>query len=206
MAIEHANWPSGYPQPPSELPTDFKTIALPGTDIWRKPPQTYSFNAPISYRRMKLSTFHRARVTVSANWKTLYDQGGICLIMEQAPGSLSKWVKTGVEFYDGRPHISTVACDRWADWSLLPTVGTAATVELEREVVDGKPTSTLWVYALEGVERRPVREITWVFDSDSAPSNDEAWIGVYAAKPTKDGDNDSRALEVSFSNFVVETF
>ena len=78
-------------------------------------------------------------------------------------------------------------------------------MEIEREVVDGQPTSTLWVYVLEGQERRPVREITWVFDGDGDPGNDQAWIGVYAAKPTKDEDDDSRALEVTFRDFVVET-
>lgn len=32
-----------------------------------------------------------------------------------------------------------------ADWSLLPMTGDEVTVQMEREVVDGKPTSTLWV-------------------------------------------------------------
>ena len=38
--------------------------------------------------------------------------------------------------------VSTVACDRWADWSLLPlptatSGGTSVTVEMEREVLEG---------------------------------------------------------------------
>ena len=83
--------------------------------------------------------------------------------------------------------------------------GAAGTVEVEREVVDGKLTSTLWVYAFEGLERKPVREITWVFDGVGDEGNDDAYIGVYAAKPTKDEDDGERALEVSISDYLVES-
>jgi len=41
-----------------------------------------------------------------------------------------KWVKTGIEFTHGKPHVSTVACDRWADWSLLPMEGEKVTVSI----------------------------------------------------------------------------
>ena len=83
--------------------------------------------------------------------------------------------------------------------------GTTATVEMEREVVDGKPTSTLWVYVLEGLERRPVREVTWVFNGVDDRDSGDCWIGVYVAKPTKDKDDDYRNLQVSFSHLVIET-
>ncbi len=79
--------------------------------------------------------------------------------------------------------------------------GTAVTVEIEREFVHGEPTSTLWVYVVEGLERRPVREVTWVFDE----ADGECWVGVYAAKPTKDQDDGERALEVEFGHLLVET-
>lgn len=89
-----------------------------------------------------------------------------------------------------------------ADWSLLPMTGDEATVEMEREVVDEKPTSTLWVYRIEGAEKTPLREVTWVFEREEG----ECWIGVYAAKPTRDADDGERALTVKFTGLEIETF
>jgi len=151
------------PTPPSPLPATFTLSAPPGTDIWRKPPHLDSFNAPILYRTLALSSFRRARVSISAEWKTRFDQGGLCLILPSPATATDerKWLKTGIEFFHGGPHVSTVACDRWADWSLVPAAsGAAVTVEIEREFVHGEPTSTLRVYVVEGLERRPVREVT----------------------------------------------
>lgn len=206
MDFQYANVPPEQRPLPSPLPNVFRLGASPGTDIWRKPPRVISFNAPILYRTIKLSSFRRARVTVSAEWKTLYDQGGLCLILPQAQGSIpNKWVKSGIEFTHGSPHISTVACDRWADWSLLPTTGAEVTVEMEREIIDDKPTSTLWVYAIEATKRTPLREVTWVFDEADEGADRDCWIGVYAAKPTNDADDGNRVLQASFSYLEIET-
>lgn len=76
------------------------------------------------------------------------------------------------------------------------------TVEMEREIVEDKPMSTLWVYAVEGDQRRPLREVTWVFEKEEG----ECWIGVYVAKPAKD-EGDERGegtLEVEFKGFEVD--
>ena len=156
---------------------------------------------------------------MTAEWKTLYDQGGLCLILpgtEQQDQSVAtatqrKWVKTGIEFYDGVPKISTVVCDRWADWNLFPLSnngedGRSVKVEMEREVVNGKGTSTLWVfvYGKDGV-RMPVREVTWVFEGANEKEI-ECWIGIYAAKPMKDEDDQERQLNVTFDGLSIETF
>ena len=54
-------------------------------------------------------------MNVKADWKTLYDQGGLCLVLLRE-GEERKWVKTGIEFTHGGPHVSTVGCDRWVGW------------------------------------------------------------------------------------------
>lgn len=187
-------------KPPTPLPTEFTITAPPSTDIWRKPPSTHSFTAPILHRTIPLSTFHKARLAVSANWKNLYDQGGLILVVPQPDGA-HKWVKTGIEFVHGRPNISTVAADRWADWSLVPLAnegGNSVTVEMGREV-DG----SLWVFVVEGVERRAVREVTWVFEDVGGEGREdrECWVGAYAARPSGEGE----ALVVSFGHLLVET-
>lgn len=78
------------------------------------------------------------------------------------------------------------------------------TVEMEREVVAGTLTSTLWVYMVNGEKRRPVREVTWVFDGIDEGKGGDCWVGVYAAKPTKD-DDENRQLQVTFNELSIET-
>ena len=114
--------------------------------------------------------------------------------------------------------MSTVACDRWADWSLVPLPMEAegkVTVEMKREVLDdGKLGSMLVVYMLDrdGKNKRPVREITWAFEEfgieggeGGNEEEEECWLGVYAAKPTPDSDNAERELMVTFEELTVQT-
>ena len=191
MSFQFANYSNAAP---SELPTDFTISAKAETDLWEKPPSTHSFNCPILYQSIQLSSFKKARVAVSADWKEQYDQGGLCVIINKKDGS-RKWVKTGIEYVEDAPHVSAVATDRWSDWSLRPMPslgGVGATIEMSKEK-DG----SLWVYLLEGVKRCPLREVTWFFDGDDT---EDCWVGVYAAKPSGSGD-----LEVAFSHLVIET-
>ena len=100
------------------LPVSFQLTAPPNCDIWRKPPSTSDFNAPFPLRSFPLSSFRAARVTIQAQWSTKFDQGGLLLILPGENGLDRKerrWIKTGVEFFNGRPNLSTVATDRWSD-------------------------------------------------------------------------------------------
>lgn len=177
----------------ADLPAEFNITAKSSTDIWSKPPSTERFNAPILHKTAPLSTFKKARVAVSAHWSKLYDQGGLLFVVNNPDGS-RKWVKTGIEFVDDKANVSTVAKDRWADWSLLPIIptgGHAATIEMVRE--DG----SLWIYLNEGLKRTPIREVTWAFEDEGEK---ECWIGSYAAKPSADGPD----LVVSFRHLVID--
>ncbi|PYH94134.1 hypothetical protein BO71DRAFT_399191 [Aspergillus ellipticus CBS 707.79] len=176
------------------LPAEFTIRAAPSTDVWSKPPSTEAFNAPILYQTVPLKSFKRARVAFDALWQQNYDQGGLIIVLN-GTGGTRKWVKTGIELTRGRPHLSTVTKDRWADWSLqpLPSGGRAATLELVRE-----PDNSLWVYLVEGIQKSPLREVTWVFEE---PDVQEFWIGLYAARPSREGGD----LEVNFGHMVVES-
>ncbi|KAL2819892.1 hypothetical protein BDW59DRAFT_151032 [Aspergillus cavernicola] len=173
-------------------PAEFTIKAPPLTDVWAKPPSTERFNAPILYKSIPLDTFKRAQVSFSANWSQKYDQGGLILVLNGANGS-RKWVKTGIELTHDKPHLSTVARDRWADWSLLsvPAGGAGATLEMARE-----PDNSLWIYLVEGSSKAPIREVTWVFAEDVA----DCWVGVYAARPSTEGGD----LIVNFSSMVID--
>lgn len=153
------------------------------TDIWRKPPHLEVNNAPSILHDIHSSKFHKASVTISAAWARLYDQGGILLQLpsKTGDGEKQRWIKTGIEFYNERTNLSTVAARDWADWSLLPLSSKSVTIEVEREPVDAaKGTgSSIWVYMIDGRTRVAVREVTWAFEIEG-----DMKVGLYAARPT----------------------
>ncbi|KAH8895830.1 hypothetical protein GQ53DRAFT_33788 [Thozetella sp. PMI_491] len=199
----------------------FVLKAAPGTDIWRKPPSKDIFNAPtgappgVASNRSPLSAFVSARASVSFLWTEQYDQGGLLLSFRRKGSDPAappqKWIKTGIEFYNGKPMLSTVSCDAWADWSVSPlttsasdTSATAAaaktwtTMLIQREQ-DGNGTG-LWVYqVLDGGEKVPLREICWAFGDGSADDWEVEVLGM-AARPAETATGE---LEVEVKDFEV---
>ena len=177
----------------------FEITVSPGTDIWDKPPSTHSFNAPIIYRTSTVGSFKSARVTVTAEWKDKYDQGGLFLGIQTV--DKPRWVKTGIEFFDGVPLVGTVAKDQWSDWSLRPLLAETLSIEGFAVVeIDNASDGSLWVWLVsEGGQRLPLREIA--FWGDLAKDT-EIWIGVYAAKPAPNGEKGD--LVVKFEGLDVQ--
>ncbi|KAG8899878.1 hypothetical protein FRB99_006396 [Tulasnella sp. 403] len=196
-------------------PSSFQLRAPPVTDLWRKPaagshPPVDSRNAPSLVTAVSVNDFRAAQVTVEADWTRLYDQGGLVLYLPKPSGAQDKepWLKTGIEFYGNRANLSTVATAARAtsDWSLVPLDGgtAKATVRVEREIHDGQPGPSLWVYLIgpDG-QKNPVREVTWVFENSAAGG--DLQVGAYAARPTKAGNEDDvEELIVHFSALSVE--
>lgn len=204
----------------------FTLSSPPGTDIWRKPPSHNAFNAsifPTSPSTYPLSSFNRAQITFAlppASRLRQYDQAGLLLHLTK-PGlsdMQTKWVKTGIEFYNGKPYVATVGCDTWADWSLVPMPDfppttadspahqrPGATIEARREQdALGK---SLWIYWLvrdergNEVERRPLRELTWIF------AQEDGWdlaVSGYVCRPTKEGGEEELQAEFG-EGLQVET-
>ncbi|OTA89557.1 hypothetical protein M434DRAFT_79168 [Hypoxylon sp. CO27-5] len=206
----------------SSIEEVFVLEAAPGTDIWRKPPTTNIWNAPISRTSSGLlKKFQSARLTFWADWSERYDQAGLLLVPKRLSSSAvsppEKWIKTGVEFYFGRPQLSTVGCDRFADWSVAPLTLTAdeidpvkaggVTIEVAREGDEhGK---SLWVYRLvldaggNVVERIPLREICWVL-ADEDEADGKEWlldVSPLVARPEKKA---TESLQVNFKKFDVQ--
>lgn len=186
----------------ASISSHFKIFAPPKTDIWRPSLTEDRFNAPFIYTSIKSANFKQVSATISADWKTLYDQGGILICWPTARKEQSKWVKMGIEYFNGKPALSVVGNDRFSDWSLCPlpiATATHATVEAERVE------TTLWVYLNFNGERRPLREIKWAFLEDRS-AEAEMWVGTYAAKPTTESENDvETGIEVIFRDFKLVT-
>lgn len=72
---------NGYPGDaiPASLEDSFTLRAAAVTDLWRKPPKVETYNAPSLVKTIRIEDFKSIRVTVSAGWVRLYDQGGLVL-------------------------------------------------------------------------------------------------------------------------------
>ncbi|KAK0715071.1 hypothetical protein B0H67DRAFT_233524 [Lasiosphaeris hirsuta] len=184
----------------------FTITAGLGTDLWRKPPHADIFNAPIaSPSSGALPTFLSARGSFAFDFTERYDQVGLLLtfhLLSATPNpaaSALKWIKTGIEFYNGQPMLSTVACERYADWSVSPLSPRAAWTTILIEKSTDEHGTSLWVYhILEDGTKVPLREIAWVFGD-----NPEGWrveASALAARPEKGATGD---LVVEVKDFEV---
>ena len=72
---------NGYPDDavPASLEGPFTLRAAAVTDLWRKPPKVETHNAPSLVKTIRIEDFKSVRVTLSAAWVRLYDQGGLVL-------------------------------------------------------------------------------------------------------------------------------
>ncbi|KAH8924568.1 hypothetical protein BT69DRAFT_1261247 [Atractiella rhizophila] len=182
------------------IPQDLSTFELKTryrTDLWRKAPSTNDANVPAYVTEaFSVTNFNKARVIVEADWKRLYDQGGLVLLFPDGTDTPA-WIKTGIEVYDGRQNVSTVATpaggEVTSDWSLVPISSSRATIEIERKGV------ALWVYIVgEDGKRSGVREVTWAFGKQDAVVE----VGVYCCRPSQGEGTDE--LTVSFSALQIE--
>ncbi|KAI5363084.1 hypothetical protein Slin15195_G104610 [Septoria linicola] len=181
----------------------FTLTAPPATDIWRPNTTSDNFTAPYVYRICSTASFQRISVTINADWKTRYDQGGIAIVFPNGKKGVkgAKWIKTGIEFENGAPQLGTVGTYAFSDWSLSPVVpkgGKSARFVVERN------TTELWVYNVVKNERYPLRELTWAFLEDRDKKNAEMWVGVYAAKPIYTEGTPSQNLSVEFKDLRIE--
>ncbi|KAI0405379.1 hypothetical protein F4802DRAFT_597211 [Xylaria palmicola] len=199
--------------------SSFTLQANPGTDIWRKPPSTNVWNAPISRTSTGLlKKFRSARVTFWAPWTERYDQAGLLFVPRRASSSPptteapEKWLKTGIEYYHDQPQLSTVGCDRFADWSIGPLTRPVdpqrgATIEAVREGDENG--RSIWIYRLildeatgEVVERIALREVCWIL-ADEDEDGGEGWVldvSPLVARPEKKA---TTPLSVKFKDFRV---
>lgn len=151
-----------------------------------------------------VSSFRTARLSFNSDWIEQYDQAGLLLTLRPRDASNStpkKWLKTGLEFYDDALQLSTVACDRFADWSVTPlaAVGSPAdpvTITVER--AEGAHGTSVWVYYHPpgGKTKVSLREVCWFYAEEGGEWDLE--VAAYAARPEE---RTTDALGVEFSDF-----
>jgi uncharacterized protein len=82
----------------------------PGTDFWRATGYGYIHDNGHVYGEL-LPADLDVSVRVRGSFASQYDQAGIMLRADE-----QTWLKTGVEFFEGRPRLSTVLTLGWSSW------------------------------------------------------------------------------------------
>jgi regulation of enolase protein 1 (concanavalin A-like superfamily) len=197
--------------PPTTFP--YTLSVAPKTDLWVKPlsfaPQppnspaaTIAANQPSFVQSIPLKHFRSATTTVSFVPKVLYDQAGVVFLFPEQNGKRTKWIKAGLEYYEGsakRGVVVTPGGGVSSDWSISPHPSSGgervqAKVELIRE--DALTTSSLFIK----INGETVREVTWVF-GDGQNGNQEVLVGFYGARPGENGSNGP--LEIKVDEWIL---
>lgn len=153
----------------------------PKSDYWRI--SHYGFtvdDAPFYY-----ATYggeFEVKVKLTGAYKARFDQMGLMIRVDQ-----KNYIKTGIEFVDGKYNVSTVVTHEKSDWSVTP--------------LDKTP-PYIWIKA---VRRLDAVEIFYSYDDKTytmtrnAPLQDNTpvMVGFMAASP------DGNGFEAKFENFTV---
>ncbi len=154
----------------------------PHSDYWRI--SHYGFtvdDAPFYYANY--GGEFEAKVRISGDYKVRFDQA--CLMMR---ADKENYIKTGIEYVDGKYHLSCVVTHHTSDWSVI---------ELDQ------PVKYLWIKA---VRRLDAIEIYYSFDDEHYTMMRNAWmpdntplqVGLAAACP------DGEGFEARFDHFTVK--
>lgn len=171
---EPANW---------EIKNNSLTMQVtPKSDLWRI--SHYGFtvdDAPFYYGNY--GGEFEVKVKLTGDYNARFDQTGLMIRTDH-----KNYIKTGVEFVDGKFNVSTVVTHTKSDWSVL-------TLE--------KVPPFIWIKA---IRRLDAVEIFYSLDDETyiltrnAPLEDNApvMVGLTAASPDGDG------FKATFENFSVK--
>lgn len=154
----------------------------PQSDYWRI--SHYGFtvdDAPFLYT-LRGGEFE-VKVKISGEYKVRFDQAGLMLRADK-----ENYIKTGIEFVDGKYNLSTVVTHKTSDWSVI---------ELDR------PVDFVWIKA---VRRLDAVEIFYSFDDKEYTMMRNCWlqdntpvmVGMMAASPDGDG------FKATFEHFRIK--
>ena len=154
----------------------------PQSDYWRI--SHYGFtvdDAPFLYT-LRGGEFE-VKVKVSGDYRTRYDQAGLMLRIDH-----ENYIKTGIEYVDGKYNLSAVVTHHTSDWSVIT---------LDR------PVPFVWIKA---VRRLDAIEIFYSFDDQEYTLMRNAWmqdnhpimVGLMGASP------DGQGFEARFEHFSIQ--
>lgn len=181
QTLEKMNW-FNEPEKWSIKDGRLTMSVTPKSDYWRI--SHYGFtvdDAPFYYA--EYGGEFEAKVKISGDYKVRFDQAGMMIRLDH-----ENYIKTGIEFVDGKYNLSTVVTHHTSDWSVIA---------LDR------PVEYIWIKA---VRRLDAIEIFYSFDDVNYTMMRNCWmeancpvkVGMMGACP------DGNGFEVTFSDFSVK--
>lgn len=157
-------------------------FATPQSDYWRIAHYGFTVDdAPFLY-----TTYggeFEAKVKIAGDYRERYDQAGMMIRIDH-----ENYIKTGIEYVDGKYNLSAVVTHHTSDWSVIT---------LDRAV------PFIWIKA---IRRLDAVEIYYSFDDQTYTLMRIAWmqdntpvqVGLMAASP------DGQGFQASFEHFQVK--
>ena len=157
-------------------------FATPQSDYWRIAHYGFTVDdAPFLY-----TTYggeFEAKVKITGDYRERYDQAGMMIRIDH-----ENYIKTGIEYVDGKYNLSAVVTHHTSDWSVI---------RLDRAV------PFIWIKA---VRRLDAVEIYYSYDDQTYTLMRIAWlqdntpvqVGLMAASP------DGQGFQASFEHFQVK--
>ena len=157
-------------------------FATPQSDYWRIAHYGFTVDdAPFLY-----TTYggeFEAKVKITGDYRERYDQAGMMIRIDH-----ENYIKTGIEYVDGKYNLSAVVTHHTSDWSVIT---------LDRAV------PFIWIKA---VRRLDAVEIYYSYDDQTYTLMRIAWlqdntpvqVGLMAASP------DGQGFQASFEHFQVK--
>lgn len=153
----------------------------PQTDYWRISHYGFTVDDAPFYYTLRGGEFE-VKVRIAGDYKARFDQAGLMLRIDH-----EHYIKTGIEFVDGKYNISTVVTHCTSDWSIITL---------------DKPVPYIWIKA---VRRLDAVEIFYSFDDREYFLMRNAWlqdncpvmVGMMGASP------DGNGFRATFDNFTI---
>jgi regulation of enolase protein 1 (concanavalin A-like superfamily) len=165
----------------SDTANSLTEIVPAGTDYWRV--THYGFirdNGPFQYQEQ--SGDFEAKVRISGKYHELYHQAGLMIRIDE-----KNWIKTGIEFVNGKQNISAVVTRDVSDWSVIPRSDNPQFIWLR---LQRHHDAVQIEYSLDNVTWSMLRLAYF-------PPNVPVKIGMVAAAPGK------QDFSVTFDHFMV---
>lgn len=181
QSLEHMQWfnePESWSISEGRLTMD----VTPQSDYWRI--SHYGFtvdDAPFLYT-LRGGEFE-VKVKISGDYKVRFDQAGLMLRIDK-----ENYIKTGIEYVDGKYNLSAVVTHKTSDWSVITL---------------DKPVDYVWIKA---VRRLDAVEIFYSFDDENYVMMRNCWladnspvmVGMMAACP------DGNGFKATFEHFTIK--
>ncbi|EJC85482.1 hypothetical protein Rleg4DRAFT_7367 [Rhizobium leguminosarum bv. trifolii WSM2297] len=151
------------------------------TDFWRETHYGFTRDSGHFLAFPTTETF-TAQIRIQGEFQTLYDQAGLMVRLDE-----KRWVKTGVEFTDGEPFLSTVVTDGRSDWSVSQPFKQLEDFHIRVTVASG----ALRIQASRDGRHWPLLRLA------PFPAADRYEVGPAACTPERSG------LTVRFSEFSI---